>query len=135
VQLHRDRNRFEASGVDLAVIGQGTPAHARHFAKTQKVSGLRLYVDRDREAYRAAGTKVGTLGELLGPRSVLRGLQRSVSDGVRQGRTVGHPAQLGGVLIVRPDDSIAYAHLADDASDNPPNDEVLAAARSASGQP
>jgi hypothetical protein len=32
------------------------------------------------------------------------------------------------VLIVRPDDSIAYSHLADDASDNPPNDEVLEAA-------
>jgi hypothetical protein len=70
---------------------------------------------------------VGTLSELVGPRSVLRGIRSSVADRVHQGRTVGHPAQLGGVLVVRPDDSIAYAHLADDASDNPPNDEVLAA--------
>ena len=131
MQLHRDRERFEAAGVELAVIGQGTPAHARHFAESQKVTGLRMYVDEKRESYREAGTKVGTLGELLGPRSVWRGLQRSVADGVRQGRTVGHPAQLAGVLVVRPDDSIAYAHLADDASDNPPNDEVLAAGRSA----
>ena len=130
MQLHRDRDRFEDAGVRLAVIGQGTPAQARQFSQTLKVE-LPLYVDRGREAYRAAGTKVGTLGELLGPRSVLRGVQRSLTDRVRQGRVVGHPAQLGGVLIVRPDDSIAYAHLADDASDNPPNDEVLAAARAA----
>ena len=130
MQLHRDRDRFQAAGVRLVVIGQGTPAQARHFAQTLNVE-LPIYVDRGREAYRAAGAKVGTLGELLGPRSVLRGLQRSLTDRVHQGRTVGHPAQLGGVLIVRPDDSIAYAHLAHDASDNPPNDEVLAAARAA----
>jgi hypothetical protein len=50
---------------------------------------------------------------------------------VVQGRIVGHAAQLGGVLIVAPDGTIPYAHLAQDASDTPPNDEVLAAARSA----
>jgi peroxiredoxin len=127
VQLHRDRDRFAAAGVELAVIGQGTPAQARHFLESQHVD-LPMYVDSSREAYRAAGTKVGTLSELVGPRSVLRGIRSSVTDGVRQGRTVGHPAQLGGVLVVRPDDSIAYAHLSQDASDNPPNDEVLAAA-------
>jgi len=126
VQLHRDRERFAAAGVELAVIGQGTPAQARHFAQSQHVE-LPLYVDASRDAYRAAGTKVGTLSELVGPRSVLRGIRSSVAHRVHQGRTVGHPAQLGGVLVVRPDDSIAYAHLADDASDNPPNDEVLAA--------
>jgi peroxiredoxin len=127
VQLHRDRDRFAAAGVDLAVIGQGTPEQARDFAESQEVD-LPLYVDRERASYRAAGTKIATLGELLGPRSVARGVQRSLADRVHQGRTVGHAAQLGGVVIVRPDDSIAYAHLAQDASDNPPNDEVLAAA-------
>jgi hypothetical protein len=127
VQLHRDRDRFATAGVELAVVGQGTPAQARHFLESQHVD-LPMYVDARRDAYRAAGAKVGTFGELLGPRSVLRGIRRSVRDGVRQGRTVGHPAQLGGVLVVCPDDSIAYAHLAEDASDNPPNDEVLAAA-------
>jgi hypothetical protein len=45
--------------------------------------------------------------------------------------TKGHAAQLGGVLIVAPDGSVPYAHLADDAGDNPPNDEVLTAARRA----
>jgi hypothetical protein len=133
VQLHRDRDRFEAAGVSLALIGQGRPDQARDFVRSQKVD-LPMYVDRGREAYRGAGTKVGTLSELLGPRSVWRGLQRSLTDRVHQGRTVGHPAQLGGVLIVRPDDSIAYAHLADDASDNPPNVEVLASARAATRQ-
>ena len=130
MQLHRDRDEFEAAGVRLAVIGQGTPDHARDFQRSQDVD-LPLYVDEDRATYRAAGAKVGTLGELLGPAVLARGLRVSLRDRVRQGRVVGHPAQLGGVLIVKPDGSIPYAHLSEDASDVPPNDEVLAAARAA----
>jgi peroxiredoxin len=128
VQLHRDRERFEAAGVRLALIGQGTPAQAREFRDSHKLE-LEMYVDERRDAYRGAGAKIGTFGELLGPRSVAVGIRRALTDGVRQGRTVGHPAQLGGVLLVRPDASIPYAHLAQNAADNPANDEVLAAAR------
>ena len=131
MQLHRDRSKFEDAGVRLAVIGQGTPAHAAHFRDSQKVD-LPMYVDKGRESYRAAGTKVATVSELLGPRMIARGAATSRRDGVVQGRTVGHPAQLGGVMIVRPGDEIVYVHLADDASDNPTNDEVLKAAREAS---
>jgi prostamide/prostaglandin F2alpha synthase len=132
VQLHRDREEFEAAGVRLAVVGQGRPEHARHFMESQKVD-LPMYVSEDRAAYKAAGTKKATLNELIGPRSVLRGLRTSRSEHVHQGRTIGHPAQLGGVLIVKPDGSIPYEHLADDASDNPPNAEILEAARAAAG--
>jgi peroxiredoxin len=130
VQLHRDRDRFEEAGVRLAVIGQGSPEQARDFAETHEVD-LELLVDTKREAYRAAGAKIATFAELLGPRMIARGAKRALASGVRQGRTAGHPAQLGGVLLVMPDGSIPYAHLADDASDNPPNAEVLSAVRQA----
>jgi hypothetical protein len=127
VQLHRDRDRFRDAGVELVVIGQGRPEQAAHFRESQGVAGLELLVDKRRESYEAAGTKLATLNELLGPRVVLKGIRRSAASRVHQGRTVGHPAQLGGVLLVMPDGSIPYAHLANDAGDNPPNDEVLAA--------
>ncbi len=130
MQLHRDRSKFDETGVRLAVIGQGTPAHARHFRESQKID-LPMYVDEGRQSYKEAGTKVGTVGELLGPRVIARGAAASRRDGVVQGKTVGHPAQLGGVMIVRPGNEIVYVHLADDASDNPPNEEVLRAAREA----
>ena len=130
MQLHRDRDEFEAAGVRLAVIGQGTPAHARDFQRSQEVD-LPMYVDEGRQSYAAAGTKVATFAELLGPRMLARGARASIADRVHQGATIGHPAQLGGVMIVKPDGSIPYAHLSDDASDNPPNEEVLEAARAA----
>jgi hypothetical protein len=37
-------------------------------------------------------------------------------------------------MLVMPDDSVPYVHLAEDASDNPPNEEVLAAVRSVTGR-
>lgn len=130
MQLHRDREKFEAAGVGLAVVGMGTPANARDFREKQGVE-LELLVDPERRAYKAAGAKKATFGELLGPRVVAKGLRRGLAEGVHQGRTIGHPAQLGGVMIVKPDGSVPYVHLADDASDNPPNSVVLEAARKA----
>jgi hypothetical protein len=131
VQLHRDRSKFEATGARLAVIGQGTPAQAAHFRDSQKLD-IPLYVDEGRKTYKEAGTKIATVGELLGPAMIAKGAQASRRDHVMQGRTVGHPAQLGGVMVVRPGNEITYLHLSDDAGDNPSNGEVLRAARAAS---
>jgi peroxiredoxin len=128
VQLHRDRQKFERAGARLVVIGQGTPAHAAHFRDSHKLD-IPIYVDEGRESYKAAGTKIATFDELLGPRVVAKGAATSARMGVVQGKTVGHAAQLGGVLVVLPGDDIVYAHLANDAGDNPPNSEVLAAVK------
>jgi peroxiredoxin len=130
VQLHRDRKEFEAAGVRLVAIGQGSPEDAEDFRKGQGVE-LEVLVDPERRTYKAAGAKKATFSELLGPNVVWKGLKRTAGLRVRQGRIIGHAAQLGGVLIVKPDGSIPYAHLSEDASDNPPNEEVLAAAREA----
>jgi hypothetical protein len=128
VQLHRDREKFDAAGARLVMIGQGKPEQAAHFRESLKL-GFPIYVDEGREVYEAAGTKIATFDELLGPRMVARGAAAAAKNGVHQGRTVGHPAQLGGVLVVLPGDDIAYCHLSDDASDNPPNSEVLGAVK------
>ena len=130
MQLHRDREKFRQAGARLVVVGQGVPEQAAHFRETQGVD-FDLLVDTERKAYKAAGTKIGTFTELLGPRVILKGARRTLASRVHQGRTVGHPAQLGGVMLVMPDASIPYLHLSDDASDIPPNGEVLEAVRNA----
>ncbi|MBA2580332.1 MAG: hypothetical protein H0V03_05760 [Thermoleophilaceae bacterium] len=46
-------------------------------------------------------------------------------------RTDGELGQLGGVLIVAPDGSVAFSYLSADASDVPSNPDALLAARKA----
>jgi peroxiredoxin len=131
VQLHRHRDEFEKAGVQLAVIGQGTPRHAEHFVEEYGLDGMRVLVDPDRKTYDAAGAKIATVDELWHPRIVARAAKITATQRLVQGRTDGHGAQLGGVLVVAPDGRIAWARMADDASDNPPTSEVLEAARAA----
>jgi hypothetical protein len=130
VQLHRDRDEFEAAGVGLTVIGQGTPKHAHSFKEDHGLD-FTLLVDPDRKTYEAAGARMAGVSELFGPRVALRGLKAMASERVIQGRTIGHPAQLGGVLVIAPGGQVVWSHLANDAGDNPPNDVVLEAARNA----
>jgi peroxiredoxin len=131
VQLHRDREDFDKVGARLVVIGQGTPRHAEHFVEEYDLDGMQVLVDPDRKTYKAAGAKIATVDELWHPKVVARGTKIAATQGLVQGRTKGHAAQLGGVLVVARDGSIEWAHMADDASDNPPNEEVLQAARTA----
>jgi len=131
VQLHRDRERFAEAGARLAVIGQGTPRHAEHFVDEYDLDGMQVLVDPDRKTYAAAGAKIATLDELGSPRVAARAAKIAASERLIQGRTQGHGAQLGGVLVVARDGSVVWGHMADDASDNPPNDDVLKAVREA----
>ena len=135
VDIHRHRHQFEEADVELVMIGFGTPEDAREFRRLQNVD-LKLLVDPDRKVYGMAGAKVGTLGEVIGPRQVWRGLVATVmsrigqgSIAVHQGKILGHAAQLGGVLVIAPDGSVRYAYLSEQSGDNPPAREVLAAAR------
>ena len=134
VQLNRAREEFDAAGVGVVLIGQATPRHAAHFRRKFELD-LPVLADEKRESYRAAGAKVATMGELLGPKSVSKGIGHSVKSrgALRQGRMIGHPAQLGGAMIVAPDGRVAWTHMSDDASDNAANEELLEAARSLSG--
>jgi peroxiredoxin len=132
VQLHRARSEFEAAGISLALIGQATPRHAAHFRRRFEIESPVL-ADEHRESYRAAGAKVATVSELLGPRSVGRGFMRSARSrgAIRQGKVIGQPAQLGGALVIRPDGTVAWSHMSEDASDNASPDEILEGARRA----
>ena len=119
------------AGARLAVIGQGTPRHAQHFVDEYDLEGMQVLVDPDRRTYELAGAKIATLDELFHPKVVARGTKLSATERLVQGKTQGHAAQLGGVLVVAPDGRIVYAHMADDASDNAPVEEILKAARAA----
>jgi prostamide/prostaglandin F2alpha synthase len=126
VQLHRSHEDLEGAGGNIVLIGQATPRHAAHFRRRLELEWPVL-ADESRASYRAAGAKVGTVTELLGPKAVARGIRASRRSNVVQGRTIGHPAQLGGVLVVRPDGAVVWSHMAEDVSDNATPEQIAAA--------
>jgi AhpC/TSA antioxidant enzyme len=123
------RDRFEAAGANLVLIGQLTPRHAAHFRRRQNID-LPVLADEDRRSYKAAGAKVGSMGDLLGPKVVAKGALTTLRTGKLQGRTLGHPAQLGGAMVIAPPNEIVFSRMAKDASDNASPEEILASAGS-----
>jgi prostamide/prostaglandin F2alpha synthase len=132
--LDRAREEFESAGVRLVLIGQATPRHAAHFRRTQKLE-LPVLADERRASYKAAGAKMGGVGELLGPKVMAKGVSTLLSTGKMQTRTVGNPAQLGGAAVIAPGDRVLWSKMARDASDNASAETILAAARTAPARP
>jgi hypothetical protein len=130
VQLHRAHEELEATGGGMVLIGQATPRHAAHFRRRMGLDWPVL-ADESRRSYGAAGAKVATMNELLGPKVVAKGIVAGARSRVTQGRTIGHPAQLGGAMVVLPDARVAWSHMSEDASDNATPEEILAAAQAA----
>ena len=128
--MDRARSEFKAAGVNLALIGQGTPRQAAEFRRRQGVQ-LPVLADEKRVSYKAAGTKVGGVTDLFSPQTVAKGILATARTRRTQTRTIGHPSQLGGALVIAPGGRVAWSHMATDASDNAPPEEILAAVRDA----
>lgn len=128
--MDRARDEFDAAGVRLVLIGMASPRQAAHFRRRQGIE-LPVLADEQRSSYRAAGAGMANLGQLFGPKVMAKGVATLARTGQMQGRTVGHPAQLGGAMVVAPGDHTVWRRMARDASDNVAPAEVLRAARGA----
>lgn len=131
MQLHRAREQFEQAGVDLVLIGQATPRHAKHFAKKLELDGETILADEERQTYKIAGFKKANLGQLLGPKSVLSGVKHGARSGVVQGRVVGDAAQLGGAMVIDTSGEVLFRRASKNAGDTIEPDDLLENARSA----
>ena len=128
VQLHRAREEFEDAGVKLVLIGQATPRHAAHFRRKLDID-LPVLADEDRSTYKVAGFPRASVGQLLGPRSVLSGVKHGARSGVVQGRIIGDAAQLGGAFVIGPGGEIRFEQRSQHAGDTLEPAELLAAVR------
>jgi hypothetical protein len=128
VQLHRARDRFEAQGLDLVLIGQATPRHAKHFQGKLDLDGQTILADEDRSTYKLAGFRRGTTSQVIGPQAVFAGLKHARRSSVRQGRIIGDAAQLGGAMVICPDGTVALHRASENSGDTISPDDLLAAA-------
>jgi hypothetical protein len=126
--LNDAREEIEGRGARLVFIGQATPRHAQHFQR-RYAPDVEILADEDRTSYKAMGIPRGGAAQLLGPRSVMKGIGRIATSGhlTVQGRPVGDVAQLGATFIVLPGGKVAWSHVSKDASDNAEVEDVMAA--------
>ncbi len=125
MQLHRVRDEIHARGAELVIIGNGAPRFARAFREDLEIT-TPLYTDPSLATHRLLGFRRGVRETLLSL-TTFRAAVRALRKGFRQGRTQGDAWQLGGVLVVRPDGTLAYRHASVAAGDHPPVADVLAA--------
>jgi hypothetical protein len=124
VQLHRDHDKLTAAGVDLAVIGNGTPNFIAGFREQTGYQGA-LYTDPTLALYRAAQLKRG-ITKTLDPRALGKTIA-AFRNGHRQGRTQGDAWQQGGVLVVAPDGRVLWHHASERPGDNATVAQIVAA--------
>jgi hypothetical protein len=115
----------------LAIVGNGTLAHAQDFEKTQG-RGLRSLVDSQKQAYKVLGFRHG-VRHTLGPATLARGVD-AMSRGFRQVNTQGDPFQQGGTLVVAVGGRPVLFQRARFAGDHASLEEILAAVRMAAGK-
>ena len=116
---------------NLAIIGNGTLAHAQDFKKTHG-RGLHSLVDSRKQTYKALGFRHG-VRFTVGPASLARGAD-AMARGFRQAETQGDPFQQGGTLVVRAGGGPVLFQRSRFAGDHAPLEEILASAMMAAGE-
>jgi peroxiredoxin len=123
--LNGAHEQIEATGAGLTLIGQATPKHAAHY-KRRFAPDLDILADEKRESYKAMGFPRAGAVQLIGPKSLAKGIARGAS-GVGVGRVIGDVQQLGGTFVIDQSGEVLWSHVMTDASDNPSVEELLEA--------
>ncbi len=131
-QLRDVQDDLARLGAELVVIGSGRREYARSFRLEVGIDAQML-VDEKLRSFRVAGLRRGVL-PTIGPRAIAQGIV-ALSQGHRQRRIQGDPWQQGGTLVVAPGSRVALFHKSANTGDYERKLELLAAVRSAAGQP
>jgi AhpC/TSA antioxidant enzyme len=116
--------KLRDAGVNLVVIGSGSPHFAKAFIENEKPE-MPVYSDEPRASFMAAGLKRG-VSTLLSARMLAKGAKTMFKH--RQRKTMGDALQQGGILLVRPGGGVPYSYVSEFPGDHPPTDEVAARA-------
>lgn len=124
-QLRHDEARFRELETTIALISLGTPEATAEFCASRASEEIFICLsDMEKQAYRAFGLRRVDMAHLMTPHVWARGIQNML-HGYFAGMPKGDINQLPGVFIIDREGIIRYAHRHKDASDNPPNAELL----------
>lgn len=112
--------------VTLVAIGNGNVRMANAFVEEVKFEG-ELYTDPELHSYKALNFKKSSGIAAMFSASMWKKAFSAWKKGYRQAKTQGDSGQLGGVMIVEPEDHVLYTHAESFAGDHAPVESVLKA--------
>lgn len=115
---------FSNKKAHLAVIGNGRVEDLKNFRKVTGYQGT-LLTDPSRESYNLLQFKSG-LANLIGLKSFTKSFS-ALKAGLMPGSLQGNAMQLGGVVVIEPDNSIRYFFQSSEAGDHPSVEDLLEA--------
>ena len=121
--MRREKDRFEAAGSQVLLIGMGTVQEAANFADKFDVP-FPIAADTDRRLYRAFDLGRMQPWQFFSPLVALKGVS-AMAQGHLMGLPQGDVHQLPGVFIIDTAGSILYHHYSRDPSDHPAVDTLL----------
>ena len=125
-KVWEERKAYEKSGAEIAFIGNGSPSFIKIFKEDLGVEGAKVFTDPELHSFQACGFKRGVVSA-LGPKSVLN-VSKLLLQGHRQGpmsAETGDLWQLGGVVVVKPDNKVAFHFISQATGDFPSLTDVV----------
>jgi len=120
---------IETAGARLVVVTPQSADRAATWREEVSLGEALVIADPERTLYKALGARRPKPLWVLRPRVAAVGM-RAVLAGDRPGVTKGDDTlQLGADVVVDRDGQIAFLHLASDAADRTPPDELIAVLR------
>ena len=119
---------LERAGLRVVIVSPASVEDTALFASSLDLP-FPVYCDPDQSAYAAYGFEKGSIGQMINPRIVARGVQATLRGNFLAPPKGGDPRQLPGTAIVAPDGRLVHHHIARDASDYLSLDELLDVAR------
>lgn len=124
MQLHHSKAQFESIGIQVILVGLGTPEQSEAF-KQQFSLTFPIICDPEKKLYQRYGLKRSSLASMASPSLLLKGL-KTLSRGHTPGVPRSDVMQMPGVFLIDTFGSIRYAYYSKDPSDNPSVETLLA---------
>lgn len=117
VDLRSNAARIDALGVEMVLIGQGSPAETKQFVARHRWP-WRSLSDESRAAFRAFGLLRAKPLEVAGPAVMAAGMAAAIG-GHFASRPVGDVMQMPGLFVVDTAGTVRYAHRFRHIADHP----------------
>jgi peroxiredoxin len=94
------RPKIEANGTCIVLVHMSDEETAARYFKKYKIDDIASVSDPELHLYKAFGLARGTINQIMGFRSFLRGFKTIVIDGHGAGAVIGDGLQMPGVFMI-----------------------------------